>query len=108
MKRMLFLLLSGWFVVLSLTSVVCGQSEAFKDNIYDPGILKPTDSQLKVRVGDRAPDFTLPSVSGEPVTLSSFRDKKKRGAVICPSRLDAGLLGPVAGVQYCPRTLCAK
>ena len=76
MKRMLFLLLSGWFVVLSLTSVVCGQSEAFKDNIYDPGILKPTDSQLKVRVGDRAPDFTLPSVSGEPVTLSSFRDKK--------------------------------
>jgi len=76
MKRILFLLLTGWLMVLLLTAVVYGQSTAFKDNIYDPGILKPTDSQLKVRVGDRAPDFTLPSVSGEPVTLSSFRAQK--------------------------------
>jgi thioredoxin-dependent peroxiredoxin len=29
-----------------------------------------------VRVGDRAPDFTLPSTSGEEVTLSSFLGKK--------------------------------
>lgn len=37
-----------------------GRSEAFKENIYDPGKLKPTDSLLKVKVGDRAPDFALP------------------------------------------------
>ena len=76
MKRMLLLLLSGWVMALSLTPVIYGQSEAFKGNIYDPGILKPTDSQLRVSIGEKAPDFTLPSVSGEPVTLSSFRDKK--------------------------------
>lgn len=29
-----------------------------------------------VEVGDRAPDFTLPSTSGEKVSLSQFRGKK--------------------------------
>ncbi|EFK09588.1 antioxidant, AhpC/TSA family [delta proteobacterium NaphS2] len=76
MKRLLLLLLPGWLMVLLLTAVVYGQSAAFKENIYDPGILKPVDSQLKVSVGDMSPDFTLPSVFGEPVTLSSFRTKK--------------------------------
>jgi peroxiredoxin len=30
----------------------------------------------EVQVGDRAPDFTLPSTSGSPVTLSSFAGDK--------------------------------
>ena len=29
-----------------------------------------------MKEGDRAPDFTLPSLSGEPVTLSAFAGKK--------------------------------
>jgi peroxiredoxin (alkyl hydroperoxide reductase subunit C) len=53
-----------------------GVSDAFKDNIYNPGKLKPVDSRLNVKVGDMAPDFTLPSVSGEQITLSQFRGKK--------------------------------
>ena len=53
-----------------------GLSEAFKDSVYNPGELKPVDSQLKVKVGEPAPDFTLPSLSGEKITLSSFRDNK--------------------------------
>jgi peroxiredoxin len=52
------------------------ESEAFKGSIYDPGHLKPIDSVLKVVVGEAAPDFTLPSISGKPVTLSDFRGKK--------------------------------
>ncbi|WP_031480336.1 peroxiredoxin [Maridesulfovibrio frigidus] len=44
--------------------------------VYQPGKLKPVDSVLKVAVGEMAPDFTLPSVSGEDVQLSSFRGKK--------------------------------
>jgi len=76
MKKILFLLLPGCFMLFFAAAIVHGQSVAFKENIYDPGILKPTDSQLKVKVGDKAPDFTLPSVSGEPVTLSAFRNKK--------------------------------
>ena len=53
-----------------------GLSEAFKDSVYNPGQLKPIDSQLKVKVGEPAPDFTLPSLSGEKITLSSFRGNK--------------------------------
>jgi peroxiredoxin (alkyl hydroperoxide reductase subunit C) len=44
--------------------------------LYDPGPLKPTDSRLKVRVGDPAPDFTLPALGGQAVTLSGYRGKK--------------------------------
>ena len=51
-------------------------SEAYKNNIYNPGLLKPIDSVLKVKVGSRAPDFTLPSISGEKVALSQYRGKK--------------------------------
>lgn len=69
-----------WIVgVLSIfisTSIAYAISEAYKENIYQVGTLKPIDSVLKVKVGDRAPDFTLPSVSGEKITLSQFRGKK--------------------------------
>ena len=51
-------------------------SDAFKKNIYNPGLLKPTDSVLKVNVGDYAPDFTLPAVAGERISLSQYRGKK--------------------------------
>ena len=53
-----------------------GGSAAFKENIYSPGQLKPIDSKLKVKIGDQAPDFSLPSVSGEKVALSQYRGQK--------------------------------
>ncbi len=53
-----------------------GRSEAFKENIFNPGKLKPTDSSLKVKVGDRAPDFALPSLSGKTVSLRQYLGKK--------------------------------
>ncbi|MEJ2037412.1 MAG: peroxiredoxin [Desulfosarcinaceae bacterium] len=52
------------------------RSIAYKDRIYDPGKLKPIDSRVKVKAGQPAPDFTLPSVDGRLVTLSSFRGVK--------------------------------
>ena len=58
------------------TTLAFGASAAFKNNIYNPGQLKPIDSELKVKIGDPAPDFTLPSVSGENISLSQFRGKK--------------------------------
>lgn len=70
----LFAFLFGVWLVFPLTSH--GRSEAFKEDIYDPGILKPVDSVLKVRVGQEAPDFTLPSVGGGKVSLREFRGKK--------------------------------
>jgi len=44
--------------------------------VFQPGHLKPTDSQLKVKVGDVAPDFELPSIQGNKVRLSDYRGKK--------------------------------
>jgi peroxiredoxin (alkyl hydroperoxide reductase subunit C) len=52
------------------------KSEAFKDNVYETGTLKPRDSVLRVKVGQIAPDFTLPAVAGGKVTLSQYRAKK--------------------------------
>lgn len=53
------------------------QSPYFQqDTLYTPGPLTPTDSRLKVRVGEPAPDFTLPALHGEPVTLSDYRGQK--------------------------------
>ena len=71
----LFLMISA---LLTTPSLVTAQthSEAFKDNIYETGTLKPRDSVLKVKVGQKAPDFTLPAVAGGKVTLSQYKGKK--------------------------------
>jgi len=70
--------------VLWISFVIClggygaawGFSGTGKANIFDPGQLKPIDSTLNVRVGESAPDFSLPSVAGETVTLSQFQGRK--------------------------------
>jgi peroxiredoxin (alkyl hydroperoxide reductase subunit C) len=65
--------------ILSLSAfvpVASGISEAYKENIYNMGTLKPVDSVLKVKVGDRAPSFTLRAVSGENFSLSQYQGKK--------------------------------
>lgn len=49
-----------------------GMSEQFQGKIYAVGTLKPVDSQSTLKVGDKAPDFSLPSLSGEPVALARF------------------------------------
>lgn len=51
-------------------------SENFKDNIYQVPELKPRDSESTLKVGDEAPDFTLPSVNGPAITLSDYRGEK--------------------------------
>jgi peroxiredoxin len=63
-------------VLFFISSYAFGLSDAFKKNIYNPGQLKPIDSTLKVKIGENAPDFTLPSLSGEKISLSQFKGKK--------------------------------
>ena len=70
------ILVAGVLSLFASAPMVFGLSDAYKGNIYQIGTLKPIDSVLKVKVGDRAPDFTLPSVSGEKVSLSQFRGKR--------------------------------
>jgi len=72
-----YLILLGLMLFLWIdTQDIYGVSEVFKENIYPVGKLKPVDSQLKVKVGERAPDFTLPSISGEKISLRQYRGKK--------------------------------
>ena len=69
MKTSIALLIFIGLMAILLITPAIGGSAAFKDNIYNPGQLKPIDSKLKVKIGDPAPDFTLPSVTGEKITL---------------------------------------
>lgn len=57
-------------------SAAHGLSEQFQGKVFAVGELKPIDSRLKLRGGRYAPDFTLPSISGENITLSHFRGTK--------------------------------
>ena len=73
-----------WMVWLGLFTLVTGlwgsatdaRAAGFEEKIYDVGHLKPIDSSTPLKVGDPAPDFTLPSIDGKRITLSSFRGKK--------------------------------
>jgi len=65
-----------WVAVVSWTSPLQAQAPEFKESIYQVGKLKPRDSVLKVKVGDRAPDFTLPAVGGGKVSLGDYLGKK--------------------------------
>jgi peroxiredoxin (alkyl hydroperoxide reductase subunit C) len=66
----------GVMAVLCLVAAAYGLSDALRENIYDVGQLKPIDSVPKLKVGDEAPDFALPAVSGGKVSLIQYRGKK--------------------------------
>ena len=65
-----------WLGVVCWTSALQAQAPEFKESIYKVGKLKPRDSVLKVKVGERAPDFTLPAVGGGKVLLGDYLGKK--------------------------------
>ena len=64
------------FSLFIMVNLVFAQSDELKNNIYNPGKLKPRDSVLKVKAGQPAPDFALPAVSGKKITLSQYRGKR--------------------------------
>ena len=76
MKKLTCSVLIVGLVSALMTTPASAGSSAYQGNIFDPGQLKPIDSQLKVKIGDPAPDFTLPSVAGGKVTLSQYRGQK--------------------------------
>jgi len=64
------------FVVVLFISNAFALSEAYKENIYSVGKLKPVDSVLKVKVGQIAPVFTLKALSGKKISLKDYAGKK--------------------------------
>lgn len=69
----------GLFMLISLTIFYCCPlvfGEVQKENIFPVEHLKATDSALKVKIGDPAPDFNLPAVSGGTISLSHYRGQQ--------------------------------
>jgi len=63
-------------VTVGAFSISWSKSLPAESGIFDPGQLKPTENSPTLRVGDQAPDFTLPAISGGTVSLSRYRGKK--------------------------------
>jgi len=63
-------------MLLGLALAASAAELPFEGKIFPVDKLPPVDSVPVLKVGDTAPDFTLPSTSGEKVSLSSFAGKK--------------------------------
>ena len=62
-------------------SLIIGVAPAFAESttckvVYPVGDLKPLDSKTPLKVGDQAPDFTLPSLDEDEISLSRYLGKK--------------------------------
>jgi cytochrome oxidase Cu insertion factor (SCO1/SenC/PrrC family) len=68
--------------VLFLSAAVAGSLAA------QQAAQQPPKTNLKV--GDMAPDFTLPSTAGKPVTLSDFRGKSAVVLAFFPAAFTGG------------------
>ncbi|OGP73290.1 MAG: alkyl hydroperoxide reductase [Deltaproteobacteria bacterium RBG_16_49_23] len=79
------IMVAGMLSVFVTVSMAFAISDAYKGNIYQVGTIKPVDSKLVVKKGNQAPDFSLPSVSGDKVTLSQFRGKKNVALSFVPA-----------------------
>ncbi len=67
--------IAGIFLLV-FSSALYAVSEQFQGKIYQVGKLKPIDSKSRLKVGGKAPGFTLPSVSGDPVSLKQYLGKR--------------------------------
>jgi len=65
--------------VFVVSALLCGVAAAQQS---------PPKTSLKV--GDMAPDFTLPSTNGKPVTLSEFRGKSAVVLAFFPAAFTGG------------------
>jgi peroxiredoxin len=70
-------------------------SPELKRTVYRPGKLKPIDSVQKLKVGDPAPSFTLPSANGGKVSLSQYRGRKNVVLSFVPAAFT-----PVCSAQF--------
>lgn len=69
-------LLAWLFGMVLLGGAVGADVPKIEGHVYEVQKLTPIDSELTVRVGDLAPDFSLPAVQGETITLSDYRGRK--------------------------------
>lgn len=70
-----FILLAA-ILTISLSWIESAGTQLLTNGIYDPGRLKPVDSKVRVKIGDKAPDFILRAVRGGQVSLRQFHGRK--------------------------------
>lgn len=75
MKRTIWAISVCFLVVFLLNGTADPVSGALTEGVYDVGTLKPIDSILAVRVGEKAPNFTLKTISGNEVALKDYQGK---------------------------------
>ncbi len=63
-------------LLFGLALIHAAHAQETNPRIFQPGRLKPVDSRLAVKVGDKAPDFELRSLKGDKVGLRQYRGKK--------------------------------
>jgi peroxiredoxin (alkyl hydroperoxide reductase subunit C) len=74
-KRLMTITLCVTVAVFFLAGLVYAQGGTCK-NVYNVGNLKPRDSVSTLKIGDKAPEFTLSAVDGNKVSLSQYLGKK--------------------------------
>jgi cytochrome oxidase Cu insertion factor (SCO1/SenC/PrrC family) len=65
--------LAGILIIGLIGSLIFNRLGSGSDDHYNPPTTPGDRAPLKV--GETAPDFTLPNAKGDPVSLSSFRGK---------------------------------
>ena len=66
------LFILGTAIMSCNPQVMCTVSEPVELPIFQPGHLNPVDSSTHLKVGQKAPDFVLPGVSGKKIRLSEL------------------------------------
>jgi len=86
--------------VLLLAAVVAGSLAAQN--------AQPAPPKTNLKVGDMAPDFTLPSTTGKPVTLSDFRGKSAVVLAFFPAAFTGGCTKEMLAYQASLNTVHLK
>lgn len=63
-------------------------------------LLAQSPGKTHLKVGDMAPDFTLPSTAGQPVKLSDFRSKKNVVLAFYPAAFTGGCTKEMQAYQF--------
>lgn len=76
-RRCLVLAIAAALIsVMVLCGPCLGANPAMEGMLYDPGHLKPVDSELTVKIGDPAPVFSLPSLKNGTVSIKDYLGRR--------------------------------
>lgn len=75
---------------ISVFTIACAVGGTLLAQVPQSAQKAQTPPKTHLKVGDTAPDFTLPSTTGKPVKLSDFRGKKNVVLAFFPAAFTGG------------------